>query len=136
MNPLIEQAKELIKNTNAEFTRLCGEISHSISPDDFSEANAIYYATANLNVIASTLINEPQVIEGKIIVDNRQSKVTISNIDLRGKTAFEIFHNGNWLRGYRENSQYGQIFRNNENSFIISSGSDTGRVSLPLETFL
>ncbi|MDR3091196.1 MAG: hypothetical protein LBU36_03205 [Clostridiales bacterium] len=137
MNDLIQQAKDLLSRSSGELAGICEGLSSRISPEDFAAARQVYDSSACLSVIASRLIDmgSPRSVEGVISVDNAQAKVTIAGIDLRGDMEFEILREGAWLRGRRENSQYGQIFTNRETSFIISSGSDMGRVNLPLRIY-
>lgn len=60
-----------------------------------------------------------------------RAEVIIDGFAVRGNVQFEVMVDGNWIKGHRENSQYGQIFRGKETTFILTD-EHRGRVSLPL----
>jgi hypothetical protein len=134
----VEKAKKLLETTNREFTDLMNNIFIEDAP--LEELNKLYNTTAELNVMTSQLIDKEGVIEGVIEVDNRRSKVVIGGIDFRGNMEFEMQFNGRWYKGFRSNSNYGQVFNGtdvetNESIVqIIESGTNKGRVNLPLTT--
>ncbi|MCL2054347.1 MAG: hypothetical protein FWG90_07965 [Oscillospiraceae bacterium] len=133
-NGNVEKAKEVLKKANREFTDLCRIIAEEVPID--KDALQIYRTTAELNILTSQLIDkdEPRTYEGAIEVNNRQAMVSIKDIEIRGSIEFEIEQEGNWVRGRRENSQYGQIFIGDGISLILSDGMK-GRVSLPLKEY-
>lgn len=127
----MQEAIKLILDTNDELNRLSDILSDDIRNEDFEKVNLIYFLAAQLNVAASQLTGEAKTYEGACIVNNGRAEVIIDGFAVRGNVQFEVMVDGNWIKGHRENSQYGQIFRGKETTFILTN-EYTGRVSLPL----
>lgn len=126
-----QEAVDLLKKTNEEKNRISDAYSQKYTPEELEDVTKVYYAAAEINVLASQLASEEMVCEGPCKVDNVRSVVTVGGFTVRGKVQFEIEMNGEWIKGHRDNSQYGQVFVSAQGSAILSENIK-GRVRLPL----
>lgn len=126
---------DLLLETNEKLSELSDKLSADIQNEDFWQVRRVYELTEQMNIYTSQIADIHKVYEGPCKVDNVRAMVVIDGFAIRGNIPFEMQINGEWKKGRRENSQYGQIFRAIDNSVtkIIVSGEDMGRVTLPLE---
>lgn len=109
------------------------QFSVNISQEDFEKANLAYKSAAFLNVYASQMSGDEKVYEGLCQVDNGRAVVIINGFEVRDHIQFEIFADGKWLKGHRENTQYGQVFYSREGNSYILTSDYKGKVTLPLK---
>ena len=129
MSELFNQVKETFKQAQKEIEETGGRMVAEIN-EDFDNRNLVYYAMADVSVIASQIQYKDCTEEhtGPVEVDNVQSMVIIDGIEIRGDVQFEILQDGKWIAGHRENSQYGQVMRG-----VILHNQIQGKVVLPLK---
>lgn len=132
MGKYMDQAVELLQETAVKFGKLADEIARNIQEEGFDEANRAYQTAAELDILASRLSGEEKVVEGKCKADSDCAKVVVGGVSLRGNMQFEVEINGEWEKGHRENSQYGQIFFSQTSSSHILTEGYNGRVTFPL----
>lgn len=134
MNHYIEEGITITKETYEKISSLVDQYADSQETESMGEAQRLYQLAAELQVKTSQLTNCKEVYEGACHVDNLRATVEIGGYVIRGKIAFEIQNkDGTWIRGHRDNSQYGQIFAANDGSAVILSDEIHGRITHPLE---
>lgn len=133
MSKAMDEAVGLMKATDDEISRLMDQISDDFEKEeDHSKANKLYVMSSYLDVFATTLSGEEKVYEGPIEVNNQRACVSIDGFEVRGNVQFEILDGDRWIKGHRQNSQYGQVFMTCEGASIILTSDHRGRVTLPL----
>lgn len=135
MKEELNQAIELIKATNDQVSRLIDKIQDEWDGNDHDLAHKVYVIASYLNMFASHLSGESKTYEGPVEVNNARSSISIDGFEVRGDVQFELLEDGNWIKGHRENSQYGQVFMTQnygEGSGVILCDAYRGRVTLPL----
>lgn len=133
MSKLVEEATKVLKAAAVDMDRISDEMSDNISSEDFEKVNLAYETAAALDVYASQMSGEEKVYEGHCEVDNGRAEVIIDGFKVRGKIQFEIMIDGEWVKGHRMNSQYGQVFYSQKKGSRIISPDDMGRVTMPLK---
>lgn len=119
--------------TKRQMSLISDQFSVNISQEDFEKANLAYKSAAFLNVYASQMSGDEKVYEGLCQVDNGRAVVIINGFEVRDHIQFEIFADGKWLKGHRENTQYGQVFYSREGNSYILTSDYKGKVTLPLK---
>lgn len=133
MGEYIDQAINLLKNTNEQLGELIDKIAVNITNEGYDKAHALYLAAAAMDVSTSQLSGEVKTVEGKCEINNACAKVVIGGVSIRGKIQFEIKVDGVWYKGHRDNSQYGQVFYSSQAGPYILTGDYDGRVTFPLQ---
>lgn len=133
MSKLVEEAVKVLKEASVNMDRISDELSDHIETEDFKKVNLAYEIAAMLDVYESQMSGEEKVYEGHCEVNNRRAEVVIGGFKVRGDIQFEMKLNGEWVKGRRMNSQYGQIFFSTEKGSHIITSDDMGRVVLPLK---
>lgn len=135
MSHYFDDAKNVLSKANDEFQKITKAFAGDFKPEEFQQAHDVYETAAKLDVLTSQLVDKghTRTVEGTITVDNVQAMVSIKGIDIRGRIQFEVkMEDGQWNKGHRENSQYGQIFVGDKGSLILSDNV-YGRITFPLE---
>ncbi len=134
MSRYMDQAVALLQESGKKLGKLVDEIAANIDKEDHAKAHQAYLAAAELDVRASQLSGAARIVEGKCMVDNACAKVVIGDVSLRGNMQFEVEIDGEWCKGHRENSQYGQVFYTHtpgKGGHILTQ-DDNIRVTFPL----
>ncbi len=134
MSKYMDQAVALLQETGKKFGELVDEIAVNIDKEDHAKAHQAYLIAAELDVRASQLSGEEKTVEGKCEVNNVCAKVAIGDVSLRGNMQFEVEIDGEWCKGHRDNSQWGQVFYSHTpgKSGHILTQDDNIRVTFPL----
>lgn len=134
MNHYIEEAITITKEASERICSLVDQYADSQETENMGEAQSLYQLAAELQVKTSQLTDCKEVYEGACHVNNLRATVEIGGYEIRGKIAFEIQKDdGTWIKGHRDNSQYGQVFAGNDGSSVILSDEIHGRVTHPLQ---
>lgn len=134
MSKYVEQAAALLQETSKTFGELVDQIAVNYEHEEHAKAHQAYLFAAEMDVCASQLLGEEKVVEGKCEVDNQCAKVMVGDVSLRGKMQFEVEIDGQWYKGHRDNSRWGQVFYpgSPEKGVHILSQDDNIRVTFPL----
>jgi hypothetical protein len=129
-----DQAVVLLQETAKKLGELADKMSLNINNEGFDNANMAYDIVAELDVRTSQLSGETKTVEGKCEVNNGCAKVVIGGISMRGDMQFEVEIDGEWYKGHRANSQFGQIFCPYSSGMgpVILTSDYNGRVTFPL----
>lgn len=84
-------------------------------------------------VKASRLGERNGTIERPCYINNIRVTVTIDDYEILGDIKFEIQKDGQWIKGHRSNSQYGQVFVGHDGPSILMTEGMVGRVTQPLQ---
>lgn len=130
---LMDEAIGLMKATDDEISRIVDQMAPKSGAEEGAATSYMLYVISSyLNVFATNLSGEEKIYEGQIKVDNGRSCVFIDGFMVQGNVQFELLEGVNWVKGHRENSQYGQIFKRSDGSATILTSDHRGRVKLPL----
>ena len=132
MNQYINDAIKLLQDTSKKLGMYVDQYADDPG-DDWEKAHRLYQIAAELQVQASQLGDCSGSIEGPCHISNGRATVSVGDYEIRGNIEFELQQDGEWKKGHRENSQYGQVFRAHDKSVIIMSEGMTGRVTEPLK---
>lgn len=133
MSELVDKAAAVLKEAAEKMSDISDQFAVNISKEEFEKANLAYKSAALLNVYASQMSGEEKVYEGLCQIDNQRAVVTISGFEVRDNIQFEILSDGKWIKGHRENTQYGQVFYSREGNSYILTSDYMGKVTLPLK---
>ncbi len=133
MSKLVEEAVKVLKEASVNMDHISDELSDHISTEDFEKVNLAYEIASVLDVYTSQMSGEEKVYEGHCEIDNKRAEVTVDGFKVRGNIQFEIMIDGDWVKGHRMNSQYGQVFCSSEKGSRILTADDLGRVTMPLK---
>lgn len=132
MNQYIKEAIELLNDTSIKLGVYVDQYADDPG-DDWEKAHRLYLIAAELQVQASQLGDCSGSAEGPCRISNGRSTVSVGDYVIRGDIEFELQHDGEWIKGHRENSRYGQVFFRRGESPIIMSEDMIGRVTEPLK---
>lgn len=133
MSKLVEEAVKVLTEASENMGRISDELSDNINTEDFEKVNLAYEIAAVLDVYQSQMSGEEKVYEGSCEVNNQRGEVVIDGFKVRGNIQFEIQIDGEWVKGHRVNSQYGQAFCSFEKGSYILTSDYLGRVTMPLK---
>lgn len=133
MSELINEAAAILEDARTKMSKVSDELSMNIDTEDRKKVNLAYRVAAALDVYASQMSGEEKVYEGPCEVNNLLAEVVIQGVAVRDNIEFEIQMDGQWVKGRRENSQYGQIFLSDEKGSCILTSDYVGRVTFPLK---
>lgn len=133
MSKLVEEAVKVLREASGNMDRISDELSDNIGTEDFAKVNLAYNIASALDVYTSQMSGEEKVYEGHCEVNNSRAEIVIDGFKVRGNIQFEIMMDGEWVKGHRMNSQYGQVFYSSKAGSRILTSDDLGRVTLPLK---
>lgn len=131
MSKQMDEAMKFLADASNVFNKYVTELSKNSGQEDFAQLNEMYRTAAKLSVLASQF--STQKYEGPCQIDNQTASVWIDGFQVRDKILFEVLLDGKWQMGYRENSQYGQVFIPEGGSSCILTSEMMGRVQCPLK---
>lgn len=135
MSQLLDEAIAILEDASKKLSKVSDEMSENIDKEDFDKVNLTYKAVAALDVYASQISGETKVYEGPCEVNNKLAEVIIQGFAVRDNIEFEIQVNGKWIKGHRQNSQYGQVFQAYQEGVYTLTSDYIGRVTLPLKMY-
>lgn len=135
MSDLTKEAAAVLADAGRKISSLSDKLSANIQTEDFEKVNLAYRAAAALDVYASQMSGEVKVYEGPCEINNRLAEVVIQGFAVRDNIQFEIQVDGKWITGYRQNSQYGQVFHTRQNGVYILTSDYRGRVTAPFKMY-
>lgn len=133
MSELVNQAAVVLKEAAEKMRKISDQLSADIGQEDFEKVNLAYKSAAVLDVYASQMSGEEKVYEGFCQIDNGRAVVTIGGFEVRDNIQFEIWSDGKWIKGHRQNTQYGQAFYFEGGNSMILTSDYKGKVTLPLK---
>lgn len=131
MSKQMDEAMKFLADASNVFNKYVTELSKNSGQEDSAKLNEMYHTAAKLSVLASQF--STQKYEGACQIDNQTASVWIDGFQMRDKILFEVLIDGIWKTGYRENSQYGQVFMAEDGSSCILTSEMAGRVQFPLK---
>ncbi len=132
MSKLVDEAVETLRVANDKMAQLSDAFCENIKTEPLGKPYLAYEISTLLQMYLSQMSGEEKVYEGPCIVDEQSKKVTIQDFEIRGNLQFEVNVDGEWIKGHRGNSQYGQVFCAKEKGTFILTSNYIGRVKLPL----
>ena len=131
MSEKMDAAIKFLTDASAIFGKHADSLVENIANEDFAKVNEVYKTAAKLSVLASQF--SKQVYQGNCELHNSTASVMVDGFPIRDRIIFEVMVDGQWVRGHRENSPYGQVFVTAEGSSFILTNEHLARVQCPLD---
>jgi hypothetical protein len=126
----IELLQESTEKLGKLFSKICQE---SLNGETDKNIYLLREIITELEVKTSQFSGEVKTVEGKCVVDNLCGCVVVGGIPMRDKMQFEVEIDGEWHKGHRNHSQYGEVFCEPSGNVLVILTSDyNGRVTFPL----